>query len=105
MKIQLDNPITHEVVKKMIHEILAISCPDLLLLDFGNHDFESLAVLKFCKEELKNIEPTLRQFNKIAMLSVPPYQGERLATDKLKYFHSEIEANHWLSTVAGRGKS
>lgn len=87
----------------MIHEILAISCPDLLLLDFGNHDFESLAVLKFCKEELKNIEPTLRQFNKIAMLSVPPYQGEPLLTDRLKYFHSEKKAMNWLSAAAGKG--
>lgn len=100
MKIQLGNPITHDVVKKMIHEILDISCPDLLLIDFGNHDFESLAVLKFCKEELKKIEPTLLQFNKIAMLTVPPYQGESPDPEKLRYFYSEMGAIEWLRVPA-----
>lgn len=100
MKIQLENPITHDVVKKMVHEILNISCPDVLLIDFGNHGFESLAVLKFCKAELKKIEPTLLQFNKVAMLTVPPYRGESVAIDKLQYFHLEKEAEDWLQGIA-----
>lgn len=75
----------------------------VLLIDFGAHDFTSLAVLRFCKEELQKIEPCLLRFRKIAMLSVPPYQGERLATDQLKYFHSEIEANSWLTMRVERG--
>jgi len=103
LKIRLKNPITEEEISTMIRRIVGDLKPNVLLIDFGAHDFESLAVLRFCKDELKKIEPNLLQFRKIAMLSVPPYQGEPLLTDRLKYFHSEKKAMNWLSAAAGKG--
>lgn len=96
--IDLINPITHKEVNEMIQKILKTSNPNLLLIDFGNHDFESLEVLKFCKEELKNIESVLLNFKKIAMLTIPPYKSESQDSEKLKYFHSDIKAKKWLSS-------
>ena len=98
LKIDLINPITHKQVNQMIEKILEIPNSNFLLIDFGNHDFESLEVLKFCKRELKNIESELLNFNKIAMVTIPPYRSESQDSERLKYFHSEMEAKEWLSS-------
>ncbi len=96
MKIVLENPITCKEVNKMILEILNISPPNTLLIDFGNHNFESLEVLKFCKTELSHKEPLLLKFNRIAFLTIPPYKNESIDSEKLKQFYSEQEAHEWL---------
>jgi len=98
LKIDLINPISRKEVIKMIEKILKIHYPNSLLIDFGNHDFETLEILKFCKSELKNIEPELLNFNKIAMVTVPPYKNESQDSERLKYFHSERKAIEWLSS-------
>lgn len=96
LRIDLKNPTTHKEVTKMIQQILKISHPNILLINFGNHNFESLEVLKFCKKELSNIEPVLLKFNKIAFLTVPPYKSESQDTERLRYFHSEAKAKEWI---------
>ena len=96
MKIDLENPITHREVNNMIQQILKISKPNLLLIDFGNHNFESIEVLKYCKEELSKIESILLRFNKIAFLTIPPYKSESQDSEKLKYFHIEEKAKEWI---------
>lgn len=93
-KIALKNPISKEEVDKMIQKISKSSSFNFLIIDFGNHDFESVKVLKYCKAELMKIEPTLLKFDKIAMLTIPPYKNED--SEKLKYFHEEREAKEWL---------
>jgi len=72
LKIDLENPITIVEINKMIQEILNVSQPNLLFIDFGDHNFESLKVLKFCKKELSNIESVLLKYDKIAFLTIPP---------------------------------
>ncbi|VAW45665.1 hypothetical protein MNBD_GAMMA02-811, partial [hydrothermal vent metagenome] len=42
LRIDLKNPTTHKEVTKMIQQILKISHPNILLINFGNHNFESL---------------------------------------------------------------
>ena len=96
VKIDLQNPITSKEVNKMIQQILKISNPNLLMIDFGNHQFESIEVLKFCKKELSNIESVLLKFNKIAFLTIPPYKSESQDSEKLKYFHFEEKAKEWI---------
>ncbi len=98
LKIDLTNPITHEEVKRMIQKILDVSNPGLLLIDFGNHDFESLEVLKFCKEEFNRIQSVLLMFSKIAIVTIPPFKSESGDFEKLQYFYSAIDAKEWLST-------
>ena len=65
-------------------------------IDFGNHNFESIEVLKYCKKELSKIESELLQFNKIAFLTIPPYKSESKDSEKLKYFHKEERAKEWM---------
>jgi len=96
IKIDLQNPITCKEVNKMIQQILKISNPNLLMIDFGDHQFESIEVLKFCKKELSNIESVLSSFNKIAFLTIPPYKSESQDSEKLKYFHFEEKAKEWI---------
>lgn len=98
IKIDLENPINREEVDNMILQILEISQPDLLLIDFGNHHFESVEVLKYCKVQLSTIEFVLLKFNKIAFLTIPPYKSESKDPEKLKYFHSEKRAKEWILT-------
>jgi hypothetical protein len=96
VKINLQNPITCKEVNKMTQQILKISKPSLLIIDFGDHNFESIEVLKFCKKELSNIESVLLKFNKIAFLTIPPYKSESQDSEKLKYFHLEEKAKEWI---------
>ena len=96
VRIDLKNPITCLEVDKMVEQILKVPQPNLLLIDFGNHNFESIEVLKYCKKELSKIESELLQFNKIAFLTIPPYKSESKDSEKLKYFHKEERAKEWM---------
>lgn len=101
-KLYLKNPITHEVVDELILGILEVEKPALLLLNFGDHNFESLEVLKYCKEKMLQNEATFKRFEKIAMVSVPPYRNPD--KDQMRYFHSEQEAEEWLGQCKSGSK-
>ncbi len=96
VKIILKNPITHNEVNKMTQQISKIVHTHLLLIDFGNHNFESIEVLKYCKKKLSDIDSILLKFEKIAFLTIPPYKSESKDSEKLKFFHSEERAKEWL---------
>ena len=94
VKIELENPITDNEVKKMISKIKEITSPKLLLIDFGNHDFESLNALKYCKTELHTVETHLLGFKKIAFVTAPPYTN--VDSKNLRFFNSLLDAKEWL---------
>jgi len=96
LKIKLTNPITEVEVNSMIENIIKTQYSNLLLIDFGNHNFESLETLKLCKERLMFIEKELLVFSKIAMVTVPPYKNASKNSDVLKFFYTEKEAEEWL---------
>ena len=96
VRIKLENPITQKEIDKMIQQVLKVSKPNILMIDYGDHNFESMEIMRYCRLELNRIESTLTRFSKIAFLSVPPYKSESKYHNKLGYFHSEIEANEWL---------
>ncbi len=85
--------------KKMISQILEISHPDFLFIDFLNHDFAAINALKYCKEKLNSIEDKLCRFTKIAFLIVPPYKSGHQYLEKLQQFYSEKSAIDWMLTV------
>lgn len=99
IEIQLKNPITKTEVNLMIQNILNASSTSTLLINFGDHHFESIDVIKYCKVELKNIESILTHFPKIAMLSIPPYKNESPSPNKLSYFNDKRKATQWLLTT------
>ena len=96
VKIDLENPITRSGVNEMVLRILEVSQPSTLMIDFGNHNFESIDVMKYCKLELSKIESVMLRFEKIGFLSIPPFKGESRDSEKLRYFHSEVKAKEWM---------
>ena len=97
VRINLKNPIDHNAVNGMIQQILEIPQPGLLLIDFGNHNFESIEVLKYCKVQLNSIQSPLLKFRRIAFLTIPPYANDSPDSKQLKYFHSEEDAEEWMA--------
>jgi len=71
--------------------------PGLLLIDYGDHEFEHLMSMKYCKEQLQANQAELLKFQKIAVV----HNTERgnVSTDEniLKYFSSTAEARDWFS--------
>ena len=96
VEINLKKPITKVEIDEMIYKIQSISTPSLLLIDYDNHNFESLETIKYCRQELNAIEHVLLQFTKMACLSVPPHISICKDMDKLQYFHSKNNAQAWL---------
>lgn len=95
-KITLKNPITHEVVNMLITQILNNKKHEYLLINFGDHNFESITVIKYCREQLKAIETDLLAFDRIAMVHPPEYENESENKLKLRYFTSEQDAENWF---------
>ncbi|KAA3622980.1 MAG: hypothetical protein DWQ02_25250 [Bacteroidetes bacterium] len=96
LKLALKTPISNEVVNMLITQILNKKDHNFLLINFGDHDFESIAVIKYCREQLETIKQDLLAFEKIAMVHPPDYENESEDNLKLRYFTSEQDAVNWL---------
>ena len=95
-KITLKNPITRQEVKMLITQILNNKNHKYLLINFGDHDFESIEVIKYCREQLEAIKQVLLEFEGIAMVHPPEYKNESEDKLKLRFFTSERDAVNWL---------
>ena len=96
LHLSLKNPITHSEVDRLIQSIIQTQDQSYLLIDFGQHEFTSIAVLRYCKEEFSRISHKLESFDKIAFVSAPPYRG--IDQDQLRYFHKKRRAVEWFQT-------
>lgn len=100
LKVQIQNPITIQSVDAFIVEISEWikanhDASKQLIVNFGDHNFCSFDVIKYCKNQLKLIEPSLLQFHKIAFVHPPQYSNSS-DNEKLNYFTSDDEALKWL---------
>ncbi len=95
-KITLKNPINHQEVDSLVIKILNGKQQDYLIINFGNHEFETLNVIKYCRKQLENIESHLMNYKKIAMVHPPEYKNESNDEKRLQYFNSESEAMNWF---------
>lgn len=95
LSITLKNPITHAEVDRLVQIITHTKDRLFLLVNFGQHEFTSLAVLRYCKEELSRVADIVEQFHKIAFVSAPAYHG--IDQDQLRYFHEERWAYDWFA--------
>jgi len=95
LDLSLKNPITHLEIDHMINKIITAENPVNLLINFGKHEFTSLAVLRYCKEELNQIADKLALFEKIAFVVPAAYHG--VDQESLRYFQQETIAMKWLS--------
>jgi len=96
LQLKLTNPITQVVVDDLIATLKEKHSYTHLLLDFGNHDFQSFVVLKYCKIQLESIQSDLLIFTKIAFVTIPPYKTESPNLSKLQSFFSRENALEWL---------
>ena len=69
---------------------------DFLLINFGNHNFASLEVMKHFKERFKQLETEFRKFQKIAFIHPPEYKNESREPSFYNYFTSKDEAIKWF---------
>ena len=99
-KIELNNPIDRIEVDKLIEKLLIENNSDYLIINFGEHKFESIEVIKYCREQLRNNEPYLLKYKKIAMISIPPYNNESENPNKMRFFHSVNDAENWFEQYA-----
>ena len=95
---QLKNPITEEEVDLLISRLINSNEGVDVIIDYGNHTFDSLDTLKYCKTQLLSISKKMMSFRKIAVLTRPPYTNISDLPDKLQYFHSRAVAISWLKT-------
>lgn len=95
LKLSLNNPITHAEIDLLILSIAGNQSFPHLLIDFGQHEFTLLSVLRYCKEELNRIVNKLELFERIAFVVPAQYQG--LDQKQLRYFSVENLARDWLA--------
>jgi hypothetical protein len=95
-EIIFQNPITHEVIDAAISSIYHDTA-DCLLLDMGNHQFQSLAELKYLQEALEARAARLLHYRKIALLHPKSYSNVSLDPEHYQYFGRREEAIAWLS--------
>ncbi|NET35048.1 MAG: hypothetical protein F6K19_23970 [Cyanothece sp. SIO1E1] len=95
LRVNLQNPITHEEINRLVQAISTTVQHSALLINFGEHNFASIAVLRHCKNELMRVAEQLEQFDKIAFITPPSYQG--VNQERLRYFQEEVQALSWLN--------
>lgn len=67
-----------------------------LIIDSGKHDFVSINIIKYFRDEMQNLEPQLLKFEKIALIHPPKYSNESSNPDLYDYFSSIVDAKKWF---------
>lgn len=96
LEITLENPISHTEINRLKADIEAEEICDYLMIDSGNHDFISLSVIKYFKQQMLALETPLSRFKKIALIHPPEYTNESSNPEKYNYFTSGIKAKAWF---------
>lgn len=93
----LQNPITREGVDAALDTIRR-DTSDCLLLDTGDHQFRSLADLKYLRETLDAHAAWFARYTKIALLHPVGYTNTSTNPAKYQYFSHRSDAVAWLTT-------
>lgn len=99
LEIHLNNPIGTEEVDDAIKMIIEYKKKGCLMVDFGNHEFQSIEIIKYCKEALSAIKDQLLLFQKIAFIHPPYYSNQSENVDKMQFFTSIEDAKAWIAEV------
>ncbi len=96
LEIKLENPIAYDEVIRLRSVLIAAKRHDFLIIDTGAHDFISVKVIKYFRDQLSDLEPCLTKFKKIAFIHAPRYQSENSDPDKYNFFTSKENAARWF---------
>jgi hypothetical protein len=94
-EIHIKSPITTKSVDQLIDEIKACNT-SLLILNFGEHNFESVEVMKEMKSGLTDEIKSQSHIRKIAFLIPPGFMNESTDENLYRYFSKKAEAVEWL---------
>ncbi|MCJ8292445.1 MAG: hypothetical protein HRT58_21360 [Crocinitomicaceae bacterium] len=96
LEITLENPISHTEIIRLKSEIETGRNYHFLLIDTGKHEFISLGVIKYFREQMQSMETHLLTFEKIALIHPPEYRNESSEPERYNYFTSRVEAKEWF---------
>jgi len=97
-EIFLQNPITSAGIDGALESILHDTA-DCLLLDTGDHQFRSIADLKYLREALEAHAERLSCYSKIAFLHPEGYSNVSTDPAKYQYFSHRNAAVAWLTAT------
>ncbi len=95
-EIQIDNPIDLKSINKFIKDLGNCETPQLLI-NIGDHHFESIEAIQELKTRLLNKAAILDRFEKIAIIHPPGFPNESEDEDIYRYFSEQKEAVKWLN--------
>ena len=97
LEINIENPIKFKEFIKIKDSIKKSNGYDFLIIDFGKHNFKSIEVIQYFKEEFEKLETELRKFKKIAIIHPPEYRNESSEINLYDFFTSKNDAIKWFS--------
>lgn len=97
LEISLENPIGYTEIVHLKSELEAVENCRFLIIDSGKHEFVSLNVIKYFREQMKTLETQLLKFKKIALIHPPEFWNESSDPEKYNYFTSRVKAKAWFS--------
>lgn len=96
LEISLKNPIGYDEITNLKSQIMIAENYCFLLIDTGRHDFVSISIIKYFREQMQNFEPHLLKFEKIALIHPPEYRNESSNPELYDYFTSIVDAKKWF---------
>ena len=96
LEIKLKNPIDFKEFNKIKTSLTKSSDFNFLIIDFDKHNFASIDVIKYFKEEFKKLELELRKFQKIAFIHPPEYSNKSNEPNFYELFTSKNDAIEWV---------
>lgn len=96
LEITLVNPIGYNEIERLTSEIQTCEKLDYLIIDTGKHDFVSVGVIKYFREQMQTLKTQLLNFKKIALIHPPDYKNKSSEPEIYNYFTSRDEAKDWF---------
>jgi hypothetical protein len=94
-EIHIKNPITAKSINQLIDDIKS-GDTSKLIINIGEHNFESIQVMKELKEKLSAELKYQSRIKKIAFITPPGIMNKSDDENRYRYFYSKEEAVEWI---------
>ena len=97
LEIELKNPISFNEINRFRIKLLNDENGfDFLIVNTGAHDFESVQVIKYFRDQFELLKDQLSKFKKIALIRPSAYANESTNPEIYNFFDSKEEAEQWF---------
>ena len=97
LEVDIINPISINTINEAILEITQARDQEFLIINIGEHEFDSLDSLKYLKAELIKLKLDLLCFSKVAFVHPVEFPHEKTNSSEHEYFTSKLDAQKWLT--------